>query len=276
MKLGRPSRKLFLITLPSILPVGLKMALMRSRRKYLKQQKYTLSMKMNSFLGVSEEQGCARDNISYVLAVYFEKTGSQVLFCLLFAVAHRTVQNPAPSKLFTDAVSGWWQLFNMEQFGPVDNSENCGNPQVLWSTHNGLTIAWRGAGSSLFFHCRLGRNPAPGSLEGNASGVGWASSSQQSHGHWCPWRFAFETYMGKWGNSATGVRGSRDPADPASACAGAAEQETLGGVPQPGCTWCSFVPPQWDLFCLFLDNYSTDIFIRAGCLTQGGIGVPGT
>lgn len=84
MKLGRPSRKLFLITLPSILPVGLEMALMRSRKKYLKQQKYTLSMKMSSFLDVSEEQGCARDNISDVLAVYFEKSGSQVLVCLLF------------------------------------------------------------------------------------------------------------------------------------------------------------------------------------------------
>lgn len=84
MKLGRPSRKLFLVTLPSTLPAGLKTALMRSRKKYLKQQKYTPSMKMNSFLDVSEEQGCARDNISDVVAVYFEKSGSQALFCLLF------------------------------------------------------------------------------------------------------------------------------------------------------------------------------------------------
>lgn len=33
----------------------------------------------------------------------------------------------------------------------------------------------------------------------------------------------------------------------------------------------------WDLFCLILDNYSTDIFIWASCLTlysQGEIGAP--
>lgn len=60
MKLGRASRKLFLVTLPSALPAGLKRALMRSRKKYLKQQKYTLSMKMNSFLDLSEDQGCRR------------------------------------------------------------------------------------------------------------------------------------------------------------------------------------------------------------------------
>lgn len=76
MMLGRASRKLFLVTLPTALPVGLKRALMRSRKRYIKQQKYTTSMKMNSFLDLSEEQGCARNNISDVLAGHFEKTGS--------------------------------------------------------------------------------------------------------------------------------------------------------------------------------------------------------
>lgn len=84
MKLRRASRKLFLVTLPSTLPVGLRIALMRSRKKYLKQQKYTPSMKMNSFLDLSAEQGCARDNISDDLAGCFEKSGSHILFCLLF------------------------------------------------------------------------------------------------------------------------------------------------------------------------------------------------
>jgi len=76
MRLGRASRKLFLVTLPSALPVGLERALMRSRKKYLKQQKYIQSMKMNSFLDLSEEQGCARDNISDILVACSEKAGS--------------------------------------------------------------------------------------------------------------------------------------------------------------------------------------------------------
>lgn len=54
MKLGA-SRKLFLVTLPSTLPVGMERALMRGRKKYLKQQKYILSTKMNSFSDLSEE-----------------------------------------------------------------------------------------------------------------------------------------------------------------------------------------------------------------------------
>lgn len=99
MKLGRASRKLFLVTLPSTLPVGLKRALMRSRKKYLKQQKYTPSMKMNSFLDFSEEQGCARDNISDVWVGYFEvRQPSSVSLVILFAVARRPFQKPAQWK----------------------------------------------------------------------------------------------------------------------------------------------------------------------------------
>lgn len=75
MKLGA-SRKLFLVTLPSTLPLGMERALMRGRKKYLKQQKYILSTKMNSFSDLSEEQSCARDNISDVLVACFEKSGS--------------------------------------------------------------------------------------------------------------------------------------------------------------------------------------------------------
>lgn len=39
---------------------------------------------MNSFLDLSEEQGCARDNISDILVACSEKSGSWVLLCLLF------------------------------------------------------------------------------------------------------------------------------------------------------------------------------------------------
>lgn len=91
---------------------------------------------------------------------------SSVLLVILFAVAHRPFQKPAQWKHFTDAVWEWRQLHRMGPFGPAGSSQHHGNPKGLCSTHSGLTITWRGAGSHFLFHCRL-----EGVLA--ASGVGW-------------------------------------------------------------------------------------------------------
>lgn len=159
MKLGRPSRKLFLITLPSILPVGLKIALMRSRKKYLKQQKYTPSMKMNSFLDVSEEQGCVRDNISDVLAVYFENSGSQVLFCLLFYLLLPTelfqtlLHQNTLEMLFQDgdSYSIWDNLDQWITLKIVATHKYCAVPTMVYPLPEGVlevpsfTAGWKGS-----------------------------------------------------------------------------------------------------------------------------------
>ena len=57
------------------------------------------------------------------------------------------------------------------------------------------------------------------------------------------------------------------PADCASVRARAAEQEALEVSHGKGAHGVNLCHLTWDSFCLILDNYSTDIFICASCLT---------
>lgn len=222
MKLGRASRKLSLVTLPSTLPVGLKRALMRSRKKYLKQQKYTPSMKINSFLDLSEERGCARDYVSHVLAGYFEKSSSWVLFCLLFCLL-----------LLTDLSKSLLNQNTLQTLSQVGDSyfrrDNLGQqpkstvqyPQ--WFNHH-----LKGCKKPFPLSLKIGRGPE------DTSGVGFLEPAILWL--WTPIGFAFQTYSWTWGDFATNAR--EVPAHYGSMCARAAKWEAFGSVPWQRCTQC--------------------------------------
>lgn len=248
MMLRRASRKLFLVTLPTALPVGLKRALMRSRKKYIKQQKYTTSMKMNSFLDLSEEQGCARNNISDVLAGYFGKTGTRVLFHVLFYLV-------LPTDLSKSLLN--WNTLQMLLWVGDNYSSYSRASRSLWT----LWCSKAPVHYPQWFHHHLKRwrKTLPVSLQdgrhpGSTTGVGWASSSQQYYGHWCPWGFAFQTFSGKWGNLATGAReGESQLIVQAWVLKLQRERllEVCHGKSAHGVNLCHLT---WDLFCLILDN----------------------
>jgi len=93
---------------------------------------------MNSFLDVSEEWGCARDNISDVLAGYFEESGNQVLFCLLFYLllladlSKSLLSQNTLQMLFEkgDSYSGWDHVGQQIALNIVATQKHCAVPTM--------------------------------------------------------------------------------------------------------------------------------------------------